>query len=112
MASFPNMYGDNQRLFDEAIASGLTHYVGDEYEYFKNADNSYNGFPIGFIRGPHYVDNGSMQPYTMSVYGADGWHQRSCNWADLEKTKQWAIELQASILQSQRVKPRQNYESR
>jgi hypothetical protein len=95
----PEMYGENQRLFDAAIAEGKTYFNGGGLHYLKNPDGSYYGWPAGFITGPQVSDNGSPRPYQMSVFIGDSWDVRHGTLADLPDLTAWAVRTQAEILE-------------
>lgn len=95
----PTMYGENQRLFDQALSEGKTYFKSkDGLHYLQNPDGTYFGWPVGFITGPQFCDNGNPNPYSMSVNGPDGWHQRGSNYNGLDNLKKWAVEKQKEIL--------------
>lgn len=94
----PTMYGENERLFDAALSEGKTFFKDKGYQYLKNPDGSYFGWPVGFITGPQVSHNGSPNPYSMSVNGPGGWHQRSGTYRELDELKAWAVETQKRIL--------------
>jgi hypothetical protein len=95
----PTMYGENQRLFDQALSEGKTYFKSkDGLHYLQNPDGTYFGWPVGFITGPQFYDNGNPNPYSMSVNGPDGWHQRGSNYNGLDNLKKWAVEKQKEIL--------------
>jgi len=95
----PTMYGENQRLFDQALSEGKTYFKSkDGLHYLQNPDGTYFGWPVGFITGPQFGDNGNPNPYQMSVNGPGGWHQRGSNYNGIDALKKWAVETQKKIL--------------
>lgn len=94
----PINHGENARLFDAAIADGKTFFRDDNYQYMKNTDGSFYGWPVGFITGPQFCNNGNPRPFQLSVNGTNGWHQRSGTLAEVEGLVAWAVETQKRIL--------------
>lgn len=71
----------------------LVHYVDSEGKYVP--------YPVGYITGPQYSNNGNPKPYSMSVQGRNGWHQRSFSSKEINsgEAAKWALETGREILQ-------------
>lgn len=63
------------------------------------ANNEYEPYPVGYIRGPHFSECGSRTPYSYSVQGRDGWLQRSFSHTDVAiEGAKWALDTALSVM--------------
>ena len=90
----------NEPLRQAMFARGCEWQVNDTTEHFT-LNGQYEDYPIGYIRGPHYGNNGNPRPYSCSVQGPEGWLQMG--FASADDAKKWALETAANVLERQRA---------
>jgi len=69
--------GLNAPLHAAMLAAGNRFVKEKGREFFRDENGNYASYPVGYIRGPHRAENGSPRPWSFSVQGEEGWHQRS-----------------------------------
>lgn len=82
------------------IEAGNAFVRQDGREYFVNSKGEYVDYPAGYIRGPHFESNGNPRPFTMSVQGLNGWHQRGFTKQehDRKESFDWALKTAKKVL--------------
>jgi hypothetical protein len=79
MDGWSNFWYRNKPLYDKMIEEGNT-YKPDKDKglgYFVNKDGDYVSFPVGYVTGIGYDNNGNPKPYYVSIKESNGWRQHS-----------------------------------
>ena len=87
----------NRPLRDEMFRIGFEWKSTKTHEHFVDSDGEYVPYPLGYIRGAHLSENGSPRPWSFSVQGHDGWHQRSFPTLSRD-AYDWALETAKEII--------------
>lgn len=88
----------NEPLRQAMFARGCKWKDNGQTQHFT-LNGRYEPYPIGYIRGPHYSNNGNPKPYTFSVQGPDGWLQMHFNSTEVSVDGvRWALSKAAEVL--------------
>lgn len=100
MDAWPTFWRHNKPLYERHIAAGYRFKHGDKTAHFVDGNGEYATYPVGYITGVGYNDNGTPTPYYASVYlGESGWAQRS--YKTRQECVDWAFEYAAEVLAKQ-----------
>lgn len=91
MDSWPAFWKHNKPLYEAMLAEGCSfkRNVTAGLSSFRDANGEYVDYPVGYITGPCFQDNGNRKPWYASIKGSDGWRQRS--FADRDDAINWAL---------------------